>query len=224
MLFAFLLMGKRHELGDALRSASFLTLSAGVVLQVIALLSRTEAWRVCVTAAGGSVGRRRLYRASSMGYVGSLVNAQLGAAARITALRRSSPSDSPAVAPLIAAELPIMAVEATPRALASVTLVGPPGLPWWSPLLALPPLLLLSTRLRALALRGGGRGRGRSGGATQRAGPRRRSLLRGMGRGRPSLVRRCGAAGVVGSRAREGFGKPAGGAPISERMVQLPQT
>jgi uncharacterized membrane protein YbhN (UPF0104 family) len=157
MLFAFLLMGKRHELGDAVRSASFLTLSAGVVLQVIALLSRTEAWRVCVTAAGGSVGRRRLYRASSMGYVGSLVNAQLGAAARIAALRRSAPSDSPRVAPLIAAELPIMAVEATLGALASVTLVGPLGLPWWSPIVALAAMLLLSTGLRSLALRGGRR-------------------------------------------------------------------
>ena len=92
-----------------------------------------------------------------MGYVGSLVNAQLGAAARITALRRSAPNESPLVAPLIAAELPIMAVEATLGALASVTLVGPLGLPWWSPIVALAAMLLLSTGLRSLALRGGRR-------------------------------------------------------------------
>jgi hypothetical protein len=90
-----------------------------------------------------------------VGYVGSLVNAQLGAAARIGALRRSAPKDSPRVAPLIAAELPIMAVEATLGALASVTLVGPLGLPWWSPLVALTATLLVSTGLRSLALRGG---------------------------------------------------------------------
>jgi uncharacterized membrane protein YbhN (UPF0104 family) len=155
ILFGLLLAGKRHELGAALGSASLLTLAAAVGLQVLALLSRTEAWRVCVTAAGGTVGRRRLYRASSVGYIGSVVNAQLGAAARIAALRRSAPADSPRVAPLIAAELPIMAVEATLGALASVTLVGPLGLPWWSPLLALVAMLLVSTGLRSLALRGG---------------------------------------------------------------------
>jgi hypothetical protein len=155
ILFAVLLAGKRHELSGALSSASLLTLAAGVALQLLALLSRTEAWSVCVTAAGGSVGRRRLYRASSVGYVGSLVNAQLGAAARIAALRRSAPRDSPRVAPLIAAELPIMAVEATLGALASVTLVGPLGLPWWSPLVAVAAVLLVSTGLRSLAVRGG---------------------------------------------------------------------
>ena len=34
---------------------------------------------------------------------------------------------------LIAAEFPILAVEATLAALASFTLVGPLGLPWWAP-------------------------------------------------------------------------------------------
>jgi uncharacterized membrane protein YbhN (UPF0104 family) len=153
--FVLLLAGKRHDLGTAVRSASILTLAVGVVLQVIALLARTEAWWVCVTAAGGTVGHRRLYRASSVGYIGSLVNAQLGAAARIAALRRSAPSDSPGVTPLIAAELPIMAVEAALGALASVTLIGPLGLPWWSPIVALAATLLVSTGLRSLAVRGG---------------------------------------------------------------------
>ncbi|HSJ17989.1 MAG TPA: hypothetical protein VK920_07840 [Solirubrobacterales bacterium] len=32
------------------------------------LVARSEAWSVCIGAAGGSVGRRRLYRASSVGY------------------------------------------------------------------------------------------------------------------------------------------------------------
>ena len=70
---------------------------------------------MCVLAAGGTIGRRRLYRASSMGYVGSLVNAQLGTAARIAALRRSAPDESPRIAPLLTAEVPIMVVEGTAR-------------------------------------------------------------------------------------------------------------
>jgi uncharacterized membrane protein YbhN (UPF0104 family) len=149
------LAGKSDEFTTALHSASAPVLLVAVVLQLVALLARTEAWRVCVNAAGGTAGRRRLYRASSMGFVGSLVNAQLGVAARIAALRRSAPANSPRVAPLIGAELPIMAIEATLGAVASFTLIAPLGLPWWAPLIALTVTLLLSAGLRSLALRSG---------------------------------------------------------------------
>jgi uncharacterized membrane protein YbhN (UPF0104 family) len=149
------LAGKSDEFTTALHSASAPVLLAAVALQIVALLARTEAWRVCVDAAGGTAGRRRLYRASSMGFVGSLVNAQLGVAARIAALRRSAPASSPRVAPLIGAELPIMAIEATLGAVASFTLIAPLGLPWWAPLIALSVTLLVSTGLRSLALRSG---------------------------------------------------------------------
>jgi len=86
-----------------------------------------------VGAAGATVGRRRLYQASSVGGVGVLLNSQLGAAARIAVLRRANPKDSPRVPALLAAELPILAVEAMLAAAASFTLVGPLGLPWWVP-------------------------------------------------------------------------------------------
>jgi uncharacterized membrane protein YbhN (UPF0104 family) len=149
------LAGKSDEFTTALDSASAPVLLAAVALQLVALLSRTEAWRVCVNAAGGTADRRRLYRASSMGFVGSLVNAQVGVAARIAALRRSAPANSPGIAPLIGAELPIMAIEAALGALASFTLIGPLGLPWWAPLIALTATLLVSTGLRSLAVRSG---------------------------------------------------------------------
>jgi hypothetical protein len=76
-----------------------------------------------------TVARRILYRASSMQVLGSVLNGQLGVAARITALRRSSPTVSPQVPTLIAAEFPILAIEATLAALSSFTLVGPPRRP-----------------------------------------------------------------------------------------------
>jgi hypothetical protein len=101
------------------------------------------------------VDRRLLYRASSMGYVGSLLNAQVGTAARIAALRRSSPGESPGVSTLIAAEFPILAVEATLAALTSFTLVAPLGLPWWLPIVCLAVVGGLSAGLRRLALREG---------------------------------------------------------------------
>ena len=151
------LWGKRHDFVKAVEEAPLWLLGCAVLLQIVALLTRTEAWRICVLAAGGTIGRRRLYRASSMGYVGSLVNAQLGAAARIAALRRSAPEESPRIAPLLTAEVPIMVVEGLLAALASVTLIAPLGLPWWAPLVVLAVALGVSSGLRSLAV-GTGRG------------------------------------------------------------------
>jgi uncharacterized membrane protein YbhN (UPF0104 family) len=153
----YALWDKRHDFATALEEAPIGVLAAAVGLQLVALLTRTEAWRICVLAAGGTIGRRRLYRASSMGYVGSLVNAQLGTAARIAALRRSAPEESPTIAPLITAEVPIMVVEGLLAAIASVTLISPLGLPWWAPLVVLAVALGISSGLRSLA-RGTGRG------------------------------------------------------------------
>jgi hypothetical protein len=101
---------------------------------VAALLARSEAWNVSVRAAGGTVGRRRLYRAASVGYVGNIANGELGFAMRIAALRRSAPRQTPKPLALAATEVPILLVEATMAALASFTLVSPLGWPWWVPL------------------------------------------------------------------------------------------
>lgn len=128
---------RREEFLTALGSAPLWVLLAATLLQLVALLTRTEAWHVCVEAAGGTVERRPLYRAAGIGYLGSQLNAQVGTAARIAALRRAHPDDSPRVPALIAAELPIIVVEGAFGAVASFTLVGPLGLPWWVPLVAL---------------------------------------------------------------------------------------
>jgi hypothetical protein len=143
------LLGRRDAFSTALSRASVGVLIGAALLQVAALLARTEAWHRTVGAAGGTVGRRRLYRASSMGYVGSIFNSQLGAAARIAALRRSCPATSPKATTLMAAELPIVAIEAGLAAVASFTLIGPLGLPWWLPI----PVVLATTGI-ALLLRG----------------------------------------------------------------------
>ena len=154
-VLAAILAGRGDEFEAALASASIWTLLVASALQLVALLARSEAWHICVEAAGGSVDRRILYRASSMGYVGSLLNAQVGTAARIAALRRSSPQESPRVTTLVAAEFPILAVEATLAALTSFTLVGPLGLPWWLPIVCFAVVVALSAGLRHLALRTG---------------------------------------------------------------------
>jgi hypothetical protein len=148
---AAVLAGKRGDFAAALHAAPIWLLTAAAVLQTVALVARSEAWHVCVRAAGGTVSRRRLYRAASLGYVGTLINGQFGVAARIAALRRSAPADSPRVPALIAAEIPILTVEATLAAITSFTLVGPLGLPWWLPPACVALTIAIGALLRRVA-------------------------------------------------------------------------
>jgi hypothetical protein len=103
-----LLSGRRAQFVDALSGTAAWVLGVTALLQIVALVGRSEAWHVSIEAAGGTVARRILYRASSMQVLGSLLNAQLGVAARIAALRRSSPAVCPQVPTLVAAEVPIL--------------------------------------------------------------------------------------------------------------------
>ena len=150
-----LLAGRRHEFADALSAAPLWVLAVTALLQIVALVSRSEAWHLTIGAAGGMVKRRVLYRASSIQVVGGVLNGNLGVAARIAALRRSSPDVCPQVPTLVAAEFPILAIEATLAALTSFTLVKPLGLPWWLPLVALAVIGTVSAGLRHLATRKG---------------------------------------------------------------------
>jgi uncharacterized membrane protein YbhN (UPF0104 family) len=150
-----LLAGRRDQFVAALSGTAGWVIAATVLLQIVALVGRSEAWHVSIEAAGGAVERRVLYRASSMQVLGSVLNAQLGMAARIAALRRSSPAVCPQVPTLVAAEVPILSVEAALAVLASFTLVVPLGLPWWLPLIGLPVIAAASAGLRHLAMRKG---------------------------------------------------------------------
>ena len=151
-ILAYVLAGRRDEFAEALSSASIWVLLVTTLLQIVALVSRTEAWHLTIEAAGGSVARRVLYRASGLQVLGGAVNGHLGVAVRIAALRRSSPEVSPQVPTLIAAEFPILAVEAALAALTSFTLIGPLGLPWWLPVIFIVVVGSISAGLRRLAL------------------------------------------------------------------------
>jgi uncharacterized membrane protein YbhN (UPF0104 family) len=154
-VLALVLAGRRDEFVEALSAVALPVLAVTALLQIVALLARSEAWHLTIEAAGGTVDRRVLYRASSVQVLGGMINGQLGVAARIAALRRSSPTVSPQVPALIAAEFPILAVEAVLAAVSSFTLVGPLGLPWWLPLVGLAVVGTASAGLRHLALRKG---------------------------------------------------------------------
>src|ERR687898_2631864 len=144
------LLDKGGEFVSALGAAPFWILGIAVALHVFWLVARSEAWSVCIGAAGGRVGRRRLYRASSVGYLGNIFNGQFGLAVRIAALRRSAPADSPRAPVLVAAELPIVVIEAALAAICSFTLVGPLGVPWWVPLVCFAFMAAVIAGLRRL--------------------------------------------------------------------------
>ena len=145
------LAGKQGDFAAALATAPIWMLGVAAALHLVWLVARSRAWNVCVGAAGGTVGRRRLYRAASVGYLGNLFNAQFGLTVRIGALRRSAPRDSPPASVLVAAELPIIIVEAGLAALMSFTLVAPLGVLWWAPAIAMAATAGLFLGVRSLA-------------------------------------------------------------------------
>jgi uncharacterized membrane protein YbhN (UPF0104 family) len=135
-VLGLVLAGRRGEFTAALNRAPIWLLTLAVLLQIVALLARSEAWRVCVSAAGGTVSRRLLFRAAAVGYLASVLNGSVGLAARIASLRRVAPETSPRIPALLAAEVPIITVEVALAAIFSFTLVGPLGVPWWAPAIA----------------------------------------------------------------------------------------
>jgi hypothetical protein len=147
------LAGRQAQFAAALLAAPIWVLSIAALLHLTSLVTRSEAWNGCVLAAGGSVPRRLVFRAAGIGSLASVVSAQLGVATRIGALRRSAPRTCPRIPAMMAAEVPIVAVEAMLAALFMFTLVGPLSLPWWIPLLVVAAMLGALAGLAAVARR-----------------------------------------------------------------------
>ena len=135
-VLGFVLARRRGQFTAALHTAPISLLVLAALLQILALLARTEAWNVCVRSAGGTVARRVLFRAAGVGYLASLVNGSAGMAVRIASLRRIAPQRVPRVPALVAAEVPIITVEVALAAIFSFTLIAPLGVPWWAPVIA----------------------------------------------------------------------------------------
>jgi uncharacterized membrane protein YbhN (UPF0104 family) len=152
-VLALALAGRQGQFSAALSTAPIWVLSLAALLHLVSLVTRGEAWNVCLGAAGSRASRRVVFRAAGIGSLASVISAQLGVATRIAALRRSAPDACPRVPALMAAEVPILAVEATLAALFMFTLVGPLGLPWWIPILVVIAMLAAVAGLGGLARR-----------------------------------------------------------------------
>jgi uncharacterized membrane protein YbhN (UPF0104 family) len=152
-VLAVVVLERRDTFLHAFDATPVWLFACAIALQLVALLARSEAWRLCVRAAGSTVSRRGVFRASAIGGVVGILNGQAGVAARIAALRGWAPSQCPRVGPLIAAEIPIMTVEAALAAVTSFTLLGPLGLPWWAPVLCVATTFAVAAALTLLAHR-----------------------------------------------------------------------
>lgn len=152
-VLVFVLAGRWGQFASAATGAPWWALASAAALHTASLVSRSEAWNVCVHAAGGTVSRRRLYRAAAVGYLGNIVNGELGFAARIASLRRAAPRETPKTVVLAATEIPIVLTEVALATLFSFTLVAPLGLPWWTPIVAFCAILAAVAGLARLARR-----------------------------------------------------------------------
>ena len=148
-LLVYALAGRGSQFSAALRTAPLTLVGLSVLLQIGALLTRTEAWAICVRAAGGTVSRRVLFRSAAFGCLASIVNGSVGMAVRIASVRRAAPLTTPGAPALVAAEVPIITVELALVALFSFTLVAPLGVPLWVPAI----IIMLMVGLVALLRR-----------------------------------------------------------------------
>ncbi len=152
-VLVLVLAGRWGQFASAAAGAPWWALSGAAALQTASLLARSESWNVCVHAAGGTVGRRRLYRAAGVGYLGNIVNGELGFAMRVASLRRAAPDSTPKTVVIAATEIPIVLTEVTLATLFSFTLVSPLGLSWWTPIAAFAAILAAVAGLARLARR-----------------------------------------------------------------------
>jgi hypothetical protein len=150
---AVVLIGRRGQFSTAVLTAPIWLLSIAAVLHLASLVTRSEAWNFCMRSAGGSTPRRVVFRAAGWGALASVLSAQLGVATRIGAIRRTAPRTTPKAPALVAAEVPIIAVEAMLAALFMFTLVGPLNLPVWAPILVIGAMGCVLLALRRLARR-----------------------------------------------------------------------
>ena len=109
-LLALALGGRWTALTHALAAVPLVTIAAAALLQLVSLVGRSEAWNRCVRSAGGTVSRDQLYRVASLGYLGNIVNGELGFAIRTAALRRVAPDRTPKLGALAVTEVPIVLV------------------------------------------------------------------------------------------------------------------
>lgn len=122
----------RHDFAQALGTVPLVTLLAAIVLHVVTVVARTEAWVVSIRAAGAGTERRALFQIGSLGFAANVISSSIGAALRIWALRRKDAANVPSAPALVAAEMPVLAIQLILTGFMAFSLSGALGAPWWT--------------------------------------------------------------------------------------------
>ena len=134
-LLAYLLEPHAADIRKATNEASFATLAWLTVLSALALALRTEMWKVALRAAGHDLPRPHLHAANGGTFLVSLVNAYVGPAVKIWALRRMRAESDPKVGQLVVVDLASVALEIMVAALLVIFAFFAVDLAWWVPVL-----------------------------------------------------------------------------------------
>lgn len=131
-LLAYLLEPHAADIRKATREASIATIAWLTLLSALALALRTEMWKVALRAAGHDLPRAQLHVANGGTFLVSLVNAYVGPAVKIWALRKMRP-ESAGVGQLVVVDLASVALEIMVAALLVIFAFFAIDLAWWIP-------------------------------------------------------------------------------------------
>jgi len=128
---AVLVALRRDEVGAALARVPPVAFAGLVLVHVVTLTLRSEAWRDALWAvAAVRPSRRAVHGANAAAFVAGSVAAHLALPARAVALRRLDPARAPRMLQVIATDAPIAVVEAVLTALLLVACVALGGGSW----------------------------------------------------------------------------------------------
>jgi len=153
---AAVLAHHRYDFAQAVVAVPLSALLAAVVLHTVTVVARTEAWVVSIRAAGAVTDRRTLFQIGSLGFAANVISSSIGTAVRIWALRRKDGANVPSAPALVAAEVPVVAIQLVVTAAMTCSLTRPFHMPWW----AAPAILGVSVALLLSLVRASQRWRG----------------------------------------------------------------
>ncbi len=131
-----LVASNAQDVGDALALATFEQVAALVLLHLLALVLRAEAWGLCLSDAGAPVERRRLHATSSLRFLAdTTVPTYVGAWVRIAILRKLDREKAPTIGQMITADGTLLLVEALITVGLLIACAVLAGLSWYWPVL-----------------------------------------------------------------------------------------
>jgi hypothetical protein len=133
VVLAYALRPYGHEIRTATQEAPIGVLLALTALSLVALVLRTEMWRVAVRASGHDLPRTELHAANSATFTVSLVNGYVGPAAKIYVLRKMRGDREPRVAQLVVTDFAAGLLEVLTAGALVIAAAFAVDLPWWLP-------------------------------------------------------------------------------------------